>query len=606
GEGSGIAAERAARIAKEIAFRGPDGQMEWSHPGVHFWFSFLKTGPAPQTKSQPFSLDGKVWLLGDVRLDGRNELMERFVQRGEAIGRTSTDEELVLHAFQIFGEKGIADLDGDYSFVLWDAREKKLKGYRDATGAKPFFYCEERGELSFSNTLEAICAAQGSGGELDENYLADYLLTSWCLEEERTVYRKIRRLTPGHVLEFSGGKLQVKRLTQLPMEEPLIYKKEEEYIEHFRELFHLSVKDRLPGSGAVIFMSGGLDSTSVAAEAKRIAAGSGLTGKVSAQTTDYAPLFDDPEGEEARRVAEYLEIPIETQHAGNCEPFSDEVERDGFPLPEPKHEPYLALNVEGYKSAGKMARVALTGNGGDDILLGAAGPYLKKLVEQGKIMGAVWALLEHLYERKRLPNLGLGIRSRIRNRFGRGVESDPFPEWIRDDFGKRLNARARFEELRKKPSSKHPMHPTAYAMLTGPFWPDVLEGEDAAWSGTAMETRTPLLDRRMVRFLLRLPVMPWCMDKQLLRRAMKGALPEATLRRPKTPLAQDPVWLQVSQGKWKPGGRRKWSKRIEELVDTGRLENCIERSDANGLYANLRPFSLDQWVKSVEMKRGIQ
>lgn len=604
-ERSGIDTNRAARIAKEIVFRGPDGQMQWSHPGVHFWFSFLKTGPAPQTRSQPLSFDGRVWLLGDVRLDGREDLLGRFLQRGEAIGRTSTDEELVLHAYQIFGENGVAGLDGDYSFVLWDTRKKKLLGFRDAMGAKPFFYCEELGELSFSNTLDAVCAARGSGGELDENFLADYLLTSWCPDEERTVYRKIRRLAPGHLLEFFEGKTSVKCLTQLPMEEPLIYEKEEEYVEHFRELFHASVKEKFPESGAVVFMSGGLDSTSVAAEAKRIGTGSDIAGGVSAQTTDYAPLFDDPEGEEARRVAAYLEIPIETLHGGDCEPFSG-MEQEGFPLPEPKHEPYLLLNVEGYRRASKIARVALTGNGGDDILQSEAGPYLRMLLKQGKIVGAARALLGHLFGRKRLPNLGLGIRSRIRNRFGRGLESDPLPEWIRNDFGKRLNLRERLAELQKKPTSQHPMHPAAYSMLTGPFWPDVLEGEDAAWSGAAMETRTPLLDRRVVRFLLRLPVMPWCIDKQLLRRAMKGALPEETLRRAKTPLAQDPVWLQVSQGKWKPGRKRDWSKQLQEMVDTGRLRNCLEQSDANGLYANLRPFSLDQWLKSVEMKRGIQ
>jgi len=604
-ETSGIGADRAARIAREIAFRGPDGQMEWSHPGVHFWFSFLKTGPAPQIKSQPLSLDGWVWLLGDVRLDGRKELIARLVQSGEGIERTSTDEELVLHAFQTFGEDGVAALDGDYSFVLWDARNKKLSGFRDTTGAKPFFYCEERGELSFSNTLDAVCAAQGSGGELDENFLADYLLTSWCPDEERTVYRKIRRLAPGHALEFSREKLQVRRLTQLPIEEALTYKREEEYVEHFRELFHLSVKERFPESGAVVFMSGGLDSTSVAAEANRIAKRENFAGKVSAQTTDYAPLFDDPEGKEARDVAEFLKIPIETLYGADCEPFSA-WGTEGFPLPEPRHEPYQVMHVAGYRMADKIARVVLTGNGGDDVLQGQAWPYLSKRMGLGKLVRAMWALLEQMMETRRLPYLGLGIRSRIRNQFRGGSEGEPFPEWIRDDFGKRLNLRDRFAELQKKPTSQHPMHPIAYAMLTGPFWPNVLEGEDAAWSGVAMDTRTPLLDRRVVRYLLRLPVVPWCMDKLLLRSAMKGVLPEATLRRPKTPLAQDPVWLHASQGRWNPGGMKDWSKQIQELVDTSRLGNCIERTNADGLYASLRPFSLDLWVKSVEMKRRIE
>src|SRR5882672_92075 len=152
-ERSAIDVNRGARIAKEIAFRGPDGQMEWSHLGVEFWFSFLKTGSAPQTKSQPLSFDGRVWLLGDVRLDGREGVIRRIEQTGKKIESNTSDEALVLHVLHASGESGVAALDGDFSFVLWDERAKKLCGFRDLTGGKPFFYCESDGALSFSNTL---------------------------------------------------------------------------------------------------------------------------------------------------------------------------------------------------------------------------------------------------------------------------------------------------------------------------------------------------------------------------------------------------------------------------------------------------------------------
>src|SRR5262249_22139168 len=101
-------ARRIEKMAHAIAFRGPDAQNTWSHPHVHFCFSFLKTGPAPQTPTQPCSLDGRTWLLGDVRLDGRDELLRRFEKRGEKLEPGISDEELVLHVFQIFGENGIA------------------------------------------------------------------------------------------------------------------------------------------------------------------------------------------------------------------------------------------------------------------------------------------------------------------------------------------------------------------------------------------------------------------------------------------------------------------------------------------------------------------
>jgi len=74
-----------------------------------------------------------------LRLDGREELFRRFEQWGEKIEQSISDEELVLHVFQIFGEVGVAALDGDFSFVLWDSKEQKLSGFRDLTGSRSFF-----------------------------------------------------------------------------------------------------------------------------------------------------------------------------------------------------------------------------------------------------------------------------------------------------------------------------------------------------------------------------------------------------------------------------------------------------------------------------------
>lgn len=143
-------------------------------------------------------------------------------------------------------------------------------------------------------------------------------------------------------------------------------------------------------------------------------------------------------------------------------------------------------------------------------------------------------------------------------------------------------------------------------MLSGAFWPNVLEGEDAAWSGVPVEARAPLLDRRMTRFLLRLPAIPWCMDKQLVRRAMIGRLPEETLSRPKAPLAEDPVLLHIRKKQWRPQTAEKLSPVILEMVDCGRLANCVQDENADEALSFLRPVTLDGWLKSIEKKRSIQ
>jgi len=610
GSGETAAAEDARRIekmAQAIAFRGPDAQGTWSRPDVHFCFSFLKTGPAPQTPTQPCSLDGRTWLLGDVRLDGRDELLRRFKKRGERVEPSISDEELVLHVFQIFGENGIAGLDGDFSFVLWDTGKKKLVGFRDLTGSKPFFYLASESVFAFGNTLDALRFSPGFHGKLDEAFLGEYLIASWCHDLERTVYQQVRRLPPAHMLDFSADGLHVRKVSQFPMEETVKYKQAEDYIEHYRELLHAAVKDRLPEKPSIVFMSGGLDSTTVAAEANRTWAKSFGGGPITALTIGYRQLFDDREGEEAQKVANHLRISIEILNGGEFEPFAAWKNLAGS-MPEPLNEPFFAVHAEKHRRAATKARVALSGDGGDDVLLGQAWPYLRNLLKQGRVLLAASRVLGHVWNKRSLPVLGLGIRSAIQKRIGRRASRETFPQWILPEFEKRLNLRERFEELQRQPASEHPTHPWPYSMLSGPFWPSILEGEDAAWSRVALEARAPLLDRRMVRYLLRLPTMPWCMDKHLVRRAMRGMLPPETLKRRKVPLLKDPLLVWMQQRNWSPlpllGNLNVNS--LEEMVDDRKLESALKASNAEAIYENLRPITLGLWLKSVEMSRGIQ
>lgn len=596
----------ATKMAGVIAFRGPDASQSWQHPGVNFCFSLLTTNPATQAKAQPCSLDGRIWLLGDIRLDGRDDLIRRFAQRGEKFASSVTDEELVLHTFHSFGEKGVADLDGDYSFVLWDAKKKVLSGFRDLTGSKPFFFLMNDGLLCFGNTLDSLREAPGFDGKLDEQFLGDYLLVGWCPDLERTVYEQVRRLAPGFLLEFSQAGLQVRRTAQLPIEELLHYRNEEEYVEHYREILHQAVRDRLAGETNAVFLSGGLDSTTVAAEANRICRAQGGSRRLVAQTVDYRPLFDDQEGEAARRVAEYLEIPIDLLHGGECEPFSG-WDAPGFRLPEPKHEPFQALHVEKYQRLARAGvRGVFSGDGGDDVLLGQAGPYLLNLLKHGRIVAAAAQLFRQIWNAGKLPVFGLGIRSGISARFGRHTRDESLPVWLRPNFVEHLHLRDRLRELQKKPHSQHPNHPWAYAMLSGSFWPNILEGEDAAWSGVAVEAQAPLLDRRMIRYLLRLPAIPWCVDKHLVRRAMVGSLPKETLTRPKTPLPDDPVLLHLRKKQWTLEMPQGFSSDVQDIVDRKRLENCWQGGQADEALSFLRPITLDRWLKSIEMKRRIQ
>ena len=280
------------RMANAIAFRGPDSLQKTCKPDAFFAFSLLTTGPAPQADSQPVSLDGKVWLLGDVRLDRRRELIDSLIQRGAQAKSAITDEEIVLLAWKLWRETGLRriffeELFGDFSFALWEADKRELHCFRDVMGGRPFYYCAKDGVLSFSNTLQALRNAPGFTNELDREYIGDFLLLSWCPRPQHTVYKSIRRLPPGHWLSFSRDGLQVRPFQRLPVEEPLFLKRDEEYAEIYRELLHKSVMDRLPHGPAAIFLSGGMDSSTIAA-----------TNPLSREPVTIRPMWPLREGRE--------------------------------------------------------------------------------------------------------------------------------------------------------------------------------------------------------------------------------------------------------------------------------------------------------------------
>jgi asparagine synthase (glutamine-hydrolysing) len=132
-----------------------------------------------------------------------------------------------------------------------------------------------------------------------------------------------------------------------------------------------------------------------------------------------------------------------------------------------------------------------------------------------------------------------------------------------------------------------------------------LESEDAALIGVPLETRTPLLDLRILRFLLRLPPVPWCVNKELLRKAMKGHLPDAVLLRPKTVLRMDPLEACQKKLAWTPATIRP-PRGILPYVNWSKYIETLEQLKGSLSWGVLCPMSLAHWLKDVENEGGIQ
>jgi asparagine synthase (glutamine-hydrolysing) len=192
----------------------------------------------------------------------------------------------------------------------------------------------------------------------------------------------------------------------------------------------------------------------------------------------------------------------------------------------------------------------------------------------------------------------LNLRARLA-RILTGPATEPFacPPWLKPDLIEQFDLPARWGAAHADKTARRCSHPEAHRVLTAPLLGDVLESYDPGRVGVPIEARHPLLDVRVVEYVLSLPPSPWCIDKELLRLAMRGRLPETVRLRPKAPLARDPVMelLQQDDARW-----------VDTFEATSSLERYVDRSavppiagtlDADRIWTDLRPLCLNFWLQ---------
>ena len=588
-------------IAHQLRFRGPDGVQTWAKDGYGASFAYLETGTRHPSRSQPIQLEGRYTLLGEVRLDARKELIHELLEKEQGAIEEASDEELLLLAWSVWGEGALTKLLGDFSFAIWDGSQQMLSCARDFCGARPFFYSWREGVFSYSNTLNVLRLTPEISDALDERYAREFLITGLCSDPTRTVWRDIRRLPAGHRLILSGGQIHVRRFLNLPIEEPLRFKQSGEYLENYRELLGQAVGDRLPEGKVSFSLSGGLDSGSVCATAARIAKVAGNSEAQKAFTISWRPLFDDPEPEFAKLTAKHLGLAHEILEENSIRPN----ECAAASAPEPSSEFFLDRDQRFRRVISKHARVVVSGDGGDDVLSGQSWPYLKYLYgrrEWAEILGRFGG---YLISHARFPPLRGGFRSRFRRWAGAKDKTPELPVWLKAGFTDRGRAQSE-ENLPGGRLDEHPMHPAAYRALHGGYWASVHEGEDAGYTGELLETRAPLLDLRILRFLLRLPPVPWCINKDLCRRTMKGSLPDRVLARSKAPLMEDPLELCWRRDGWRPNLEKKPPRMIHEFVEWNSWLATLEDPKGYSSYEYLYSLSFSLWLKDIEKDGEIQ
>jgi asparagine synthase (glutamine-hydrolysing) len=371
-------------------------------------------------------------------------------------------------------------------------------------------------------------------------------------------------------------------------------------VEHFRSVLQAAVSDRLRANRIGLFLSGGLDSSSVAAVARELSSTPAGASDLRAYTIVYEKLIADRDGEHARLAADFLKIPSR-QMAVDDLPLFDRWDNTELAWPEPVDDPLLAGVFDQFQMIAEDCRVVLSGEGSDNLMYFEMWPYAKGLMSRKEWRQLLTDVPGYMSKRKTpLP----GVRRRVKNLFREDPKAFQFPKWIAPDFAARTNAEARWKEQSQfSVSDRHPLLPSGHRSLALPHWTHLFENENPGVTRQPVEVRHPFMDLRVVEFLLAMPPYPWFFEKKLLRDMMVGRIPEAIRTRPKTPLVGAPLVEMLSRPQAKWVDRVTWGEEVARYVSPSAVASLVNERRPGKADVNIRPLCLSLWLQSVQRVR---
>jgi asparagine synthase (glutamine-hydrolysing) len=531
------------RMLAAIAHRGPDASDTWSHGPVGLGNCLLWTTPESLHEKLPCAHHSGVHVIAaDARVDNRDDLL-----RALGIGPDATvvtDSDLILLAYERWGENCPAHLIGDFSFAIWDQREHKLFCARDSAGIRSFYYYASPDVFAFASEIKALRMLPGVPAVLNELRVADYLIN---LYEDRamTFYKDIFRLPASSTLTVSRTRVQIRQYWHLDSTRELRLRDDREYTDAFREVFSEAVRCRVRSAFPVgSALSGGLDSSAIACTARNLL----LAREPEPSLHTFSIIFPDLPEQDLRVIDErpYIDAVLGTGHfnphfirGDQLSPMED-ISRVHHHLDEANFAPNLYLHWGMYRAASQNGvRVFLDGLDGDTTVSHGF-EYLEELARhfRWKQLNTEASLLA--------KNLFGGSRTRrviwnyclkdmapiwmhrawrlLRGRF-REVRSNS--TLVHPEFTRRMALRERAQTLTKirRPRNAREYH---HKVLNLSLYAHALEMADKASAAFSVEARYPFFDRRLIELCLAMPATQklangW--NRVVFRRAMEGILP---------------------------------------------------------------------------------
>jgi len=582
-------------LVQSLKHRGPDKQEIWIDGSIGMGHALFQTTNEAKFEKQPATLDRQVWITCSARIDDRKNLVNTLGLKKEIDLNITPDSELILHAYRKWGEACLDHLLGDFAFAIWDNKEKKLFCAKDRFGMKQLYYSKTDNMFIVCNSINTLRQYLNITKKLNDEAVAGFLLFgdhTW-LDKSLTVLENVHSLLPAHTLVFQSDKIAVNQYWDIPSNLPLLkYRKKSEYIEHFLDIFKTAIEDRIRMPSIAISMSGGMDSTSIAATVRELEKAHRINPlKLQSITSVYDRRFSSKERYYSGLVAKHLNIPMHYLTTDNYPFFELSNIIPTRPLELYNHTYWLEYE----KTVASYSRVLLTGNAGDEIL--KYSPAVHSFHEIN-IFKMIYEILKLQKQYGKMPALGLGLHTFFKKNIFKNtitVNNDPLPDWINPEFSKSIKMNSLWEKMRKTQKRPlHPRHPNAYNALLDAEWntDDMYMQTDF----TLSEKRNPFLDVRLIEFLFSIPSIPWFFHKHILRESMKDLLPQKIINRPKTPLGEMHVELMHDPSlrildNWKE------APKLSNYIVSEKIPRLYSNTiDSDSLYINLRATLLNNWL----------
>jgi asparagine synthase (glutamine-hydrolysing) len=517
-----------------IAHRGPDGVGYWTDRSIALGHRNLRTTPQSAYETQPLPDETNTLCLAlDGRVDNREELRDSLGRKGLTF-RTDTDAELVLRAYECWGQACPEYILGDFAFVIWDGRVRQIFCARDPMGCKPLYYYQDERVFICASAFPPFFAHPAVRQECNEGMVGEYLANAVTSHEE-TLFQNIRRLPPACTLTVAPQRLRTARFWRADSFLESRRQRNDAYVEQFRHLFREAVRVRLRSNGPVgAELSGGLDSSSVVGMAQRLLR-EGAAADRGFET--FSLIFQGLPCDERPYIHEVVRMwgltsnmlpPEPMDQAGMVRQIRQHLDFPDYPNHAMSDPLYRLANEKGI-------RVILTGLGGDD-WLGEGFPPYADLLRQGKLRACLRAFRKDSDEPLSIFKglLATFLPKPVHRAYQAIFHRGRIPSWVDPGFARRVRLADRLGNEPEAPKfSSYAQRDILLAALDGER-AHAYDMTERSSSGFGFESRHPFNDRRFVEFALALPNDQRYHGDQVkvvLRHALAGVLPERVRQR---------------------------------------------------------------------------